>query len=1788
MKRFIALAITLAMVMSFIPAFSLTSSAASMDDATFFAKFDYSANPGLSEVKAYVDAADYDNAKAALLQYFKDRKQTSSIQGYGVTEADEFYGMAVLPMRNILTGPYEFDMWQAEFTVTSSSYKNYEVDVTSRIASELNNGAVSFMLFAGDKQQYPVYVKSKEATGNVAPKLVVTYEKNGSRSTATITADNDTYISSGNTSTTYGSATELNIKEDGTGSDSTGSNTRRAYLNFPLDDAANSTIVSANLVLNAAYAADCTTGDKDVLVINVGDTMWDEDGLTWAGTRGSIYSYQNATDPTWAASAPNADSEYHNVTSRFWFGKPMAYEYLSYLENPAEYNATHPYSDVYPGEDFGPKLVDLMDAFASQRAYGYTRTLETGERLNRWVDIIDAFLETDVFDNKLDEFCNILSFMWGDCNYLAGLDISNGSYWWSNWRIVANAGFFKGVEYIPEFATHDTWRDKVEYNVEYTFDLLYNNDYSFTEAGPSYSAWCVKLFGDCVRAADMSGNPMSAVFREKLKYATRNALESYYPDGYDSNIGDSNYRNQMHYFTMLNDVFGQSDAVINSYASGEDKGAEYLTRYYDAVNSAYMRNSWDPDEAVYINFTNNPADGHYHPDSNQVLMYAYGSPLLVDSGRYSYSSTNSIYDTLRTAASHNTIEADGLTLGAHSAAASANALTYANTNATFDFATSTQNGYSNVAHTRNVFFARSGFGIVTDYVAGTTSRAYRQNWHFMPSSNATVSGNVASTAFYNAPDITLAAASADSASIKSGYHSADYGLVAESEYASFQKSGTTVKFDTVLYPDRANVNTAVSVTDLASNDTSKAAMQISIGGETSYYYVKNTSSSDGTFGSYSTDAKMAYVSDTEYMIADGKEISGKIESGSTIVSMGVTLENGTVTINGEKLVADSDSATAIKIYAPGTSTVIFNGEEISFTKSGNYIYAVASAVGESVTGAVAKVYPDKDGFVASSSGNEGSQSANSAIIQAARSWQNRNAYMAFDLSDFEGKEITSAVLKMLPTEVANSPSNLHFYYLDYGTWTRSDLSFVLDSTKMPSHTSTSGGFTGYSYRWSGDVSGATVGTWVSLSSNLKDYIAANDNYKFTWAILAEAGSVKFNSLGAAEANRPYLEITYNYQTSAEGYPVVTIKEYLDGVLNSTETDSGNLGEVYLHEVEDTITSGSTTYYIDTDNSKLSTVVQKSDNEIKVYYKSAETITVNFEDVSGNELADSVTVSVNPSTTTYTYSAPSQLEIGTNIYTLNADASDLVWKTTDSDDVLTAVYKKSKEVSETNILSNGSFEDANGDFSLEGWLSAQTGSTFGSPYSTNHCYAVNATTAISNNVSTSLSTIIPDGNWAFGSRWNDGYDGLCSIKRYVPVESGKTYLITYETKHKSGADGGYIKTSLVGSDGAAEANTTNPSYIGTEWTTVSRTFTATDDTDYVLFWFRWLGDGNNSGNGPFWYFDNFQIREVVDLENIKVTLDGKQITTDGTIALGEKTETGYILPDNVIGYKVINDNSEKFVPAGVYNATNGDVITTTKINVSMVTGAQVRYGGGLDENGKVNEGNGLRFIAQVDRSYIDDEVTGYGMEISAEGSSQTVDIPVKKWQDGEAETIFTAALTDLATSNYNRNFTARPYVNVKYTDGTTAKVYSTETITRSIYQVAVGLLKNSSDTVDGNDDSYDTSDYGLYDVLNAYVNMVGVRLTMTSNGTITARTEGTGAYTGDVFFNVTSEKKSDNVYTITVSPITEDFNNKVTIMSYWSEFIRINNNNSVVKQNISNSVTNSDGSVTFDFTVPTTN
>ncbi|MGN1115854.1 MAG: heparinase II/III-family protein, partial [Candidatus Ornithomonoglobus sp.] len=485
---------------------------------------------------------------------------------------------------------------------------------------------------------------------------------------------------------------------------------------------------------------------------------------------------------------------------------------------------------------------------------------------------------------------------------------------------------------------------KAEANVEYCMGLLYNPDMSFKEAGPAYALWCAELFCDCAEMAEQNGHPMSAELKEKLKYAARFAMESFYPDGYDTNIGDSNYINKLDSFKRLADFLG--DDALTAYAGGGREGSSgCLSSFYADANSAFMRNSWNPDNTVYVSFLNNPYDGHAHPDSNQVLMYAYGKPLLVDSGRYSYSGYNDIYNRLRTAAAHNTIEVVGKPLAPHSAAAKP--FTYHISNKAFEFNTSVQTGYEGIAHTRNVLFMYDGYAIVTDYVESSENQQYRQNWHFMPSANAKADGERVQTAFNTQANITIVSAGVK-AEILDGYHSANYGLAAVSSYASYLKTGKAVKLDTVLYPQRAGEEPPeLEAIDL-ENGADKSAVKLS-GALNGVYYVNHTDSSDGCFtdgrDTYKTDAKLFYAEDGRIILADGKRVIKNsavlIESPRAIPDISIVIKDGVMNIYGDIITAAASTEDAVKIKADGVIAVYINGKPTDLKKADGYVISAS-------------------------------------------------------------------------------------------------------------------------------------------------------------------------------------------------------------------------------------------------------------------------------------------------------------------------------------------------------------------------------------------------------------------------------------------------------------------------------------------------------------------------------------------------------------------------------------------------------------------------------------------------------------------------------------------------------------------------------------------------------------------------------------------------------------------------------------------------------------------------------
>lgn len=231
------------------------------------------------------------------------------------------------------------------------------------------------------------------------------------------------------------------------------------------------------------------------------------------------------------------------------------------------------------------------------------------------------------------------------------------------------------------------------------------------------------------------------------------------------------------------------------------------------------------------------------------------------------------------------------------------------------------------------------------------------------------------------------------------------------------------------------------------------------------------------------------------------------------------------------------------------------------------------------------------------------------------------------------------------------------------------------------------------------------------------------------------------------------------------------------------------------------------------------------------------------------------------------------------------------------------------------------------------------------------------------------------------------------------------------------------------------------------------------------WFKTGGDGNND--------------KYVISDDISITFNGTawQLATsfnvydsiNGSVAgtyyhLKDGDNFVYTMPTNLSygGYKVfgfaITDNAvEYFYPAGGTHTSANDNLSVIAIigTFDMVNGASVRI--------TTAESSGIRWTANVDSAskghvlYWGKDGTTYGTEISADGFSSNFDIKTNLWA---SDTTYNAVLTDINSDYYTTEFTAKAYVDIAYSDGTTTRIYAKDTgITRSIRTVAIAVLED---------------------------------------------------------------------------------------------------------------------------------
>ncbi len=366
--------------------------------------------------------------------------------------------------------------------------------------------------------------------------------------------------------------------------------------------------------------------------------------------------------------------------------------------------------------------------------------------------------------------------------------------------------------------------------------------------------------------------------------------------------------------------------------------------------------------------------------------------------------------------------------------------------------------------------------------------------------------------------------------------------------------------------------------------------------------------------------------------------------------------------------------------------------------------------------------------------------------------------------------------------------------------------------------------------------------------------------------------------------------------------------------------------------------------------------------IKPDVEATDVVTINYLSYAGEyasideceTIKEADTANIYPGTDVYNFEAEQSFVLGGKIYTL--------MKSGYSDYTHTAygIYKTNRTTG-ANLVPDGDFTDDDGNFSWGTWQTPRTDGGYNNGYYKDICedwfYKVNRDTNAS---ALYESGNITAENYALGTRWNDGSTGTCSLANFIPVEKGKTYYVAYDYKHVTGGvDASYISTAFVTTKAFNQNASGNniPQNVTTEWQTNEFVITAEED-GYIYFHFSWLGNSNNAGKGPYWYFDNFKVCEL-KTEAIKASI--KLVTVDQTTV-----ELENLYDEDIENLKVY---------AASYN-TDDEVI-----------GAQVKT---VTVEGKTNEDVTFDLSGDV-RVYIWDENMDPVCDVMEESSVVTMEV-----------------------------------------------------------------------------------------------------------------------------------------------------------------------------------------------------
>ena len=392
----------------------------------------------------------------------------------------------------------------------------------------------------------------------------------------------------------------------------------------------------------------------------------------------------------------------------------------------------------------------------------------------------------------------------------------------SNWSVAESRGLVELGIMFPEFKEAPAWRDEGFRRLREDVDLQVLADGVHVERTPGYHGMTLSCFMEPLRLALL--NKVDFEGRDHF-IAKLESMYEFYLYGCDPNsrmaqIGDGHQMSVVSRMRQAAGMFGRED--MRYIATGGKEGVVPVHRSYgfESAGLYVSRSAWNDPEALWSIMDWGAAIGHCHEDMGQICLRAYGKPLLIDSGIYSYAFPMRSY--FHWTIGHNTLMVDEKPQKRRDPLS----CTWVTTDR-FDYVRGLTDNSEPVLHERSLVFKQPGtdgpgYWIVLDRVTGEGGHRLDQRWHPNEKFRGTVAGS--SVVFTSAdetdpqPSLVVAALPAEDlrAAVVEGAVSYQWYKKLPVDVAQFTREGDVpAVLATVLYPTPAGqVPAKVSVSRL--------------------------------------------------------------------------------------------------------------------------------------------------------------------------------------------------------------------------------------------------------------------------------------------------------------------------------------------------------------------------------------------------------------------------------------------------------------------------------------------------------------------------------------------------------------------------------------------------------------------------------------------------------------------------------------------------------------------------------------------------------------------------------------------------------------------------------------------------------------------------------------------------------------------------------------------------------------------------------------------------------------